>query len=107
VKNTNRKHIFSIIYNLVRKVPKGFVSTYGDIAKISSVCHARTVGYAMAATPDNSDIPWQRVINSKGEISPRKDGFGNLIQRKILEDEGIEFDTKGRIDLNRYRWDQF
>jgi len=83
------------------------VTTYGDIAQISGVCHARTVGFAMAATPDKSDIPWQRVINSKGEISQRKDGFGNLIQKKILEEEGIVFNSKGRVNLNRFRWTRF
>ena len=107
MKKTNRKHIFNSIYTLVKKVPKGFVTTYGDIARVSGVCHARTVGYAMAATPEDSEIPWQRVINSKGEISQRTDGFGNLIQQKILEEEGILFDPKGRIDLNRFRWEFF
>ena len=55
----------------------------------------------MAACPD--DVPWQRVINSKGEISLRRGG-GYTRQRELLEAEGIEFDERSRIDLKRYRW---
>ncbi len=60
----------------------------------------RWVGGAMAACPE--DVPWQRVINSKGEISPRP---GAQSQRTLLEQEGVEFNERGRIDLKRYRWE--
>jgi methylated-DNA-protein-cysteine methyltransferase-like protein len=63
---------------------------------------ARWVGSAMAQCPD--DVPWQRVINSQGKISIRKNSDGHLLQKKMLEDEGIEFDKKDRIDLSRYGW---
>jgi methylated-DNA-protein-cysteine methyltransferase-like protein len=59
----------------------------------------RWVGGAMAACPE--DVPWQRVINSKGEISSRP---GSEKQRILLEDEGVEFDDRARIDLKKYRW---
>ncbi len=61
----------------------------------------RWVGGAMANCPD--DVPWQRVINSQGKISERP-GMGVLVQRKLLEDEGVVFDERDRVDLKRYSW---
>jgi methylated-DNA-protein-cysteine methyltransferase-like protein len=88
----------------VRQVPRGRVTTYGAVAKILGGCTAREVGYAMAATPKGSDVPWQRVINSQGKISPHGDGYGTSIQRRLLEEEGIVFDAAGKIDLKKYGW---
>jgi methylated-DNA-protein-cysteine methyltransferase-like protein len=62
----------------------------------------RWVGGAMASCP--ADVPWQRVINSQGKISLRK-GSGYEVQRKLLEEEGLQFDERERIDLKRYRWE--
>ena len=67
--------LYDDIYQVVKQIPPGKVSSYGRIARIVG-CNARQVGYAMAATPSGRDIPWHRVINSKGEISLRKDGKG-------------------------------
>lgn len=67
-------------------------------------CNARTVGFAMATLPAGSDVPWQRVINNQGKVSPRRDGEGSLLQRELLMAEGIEFDRTGRIDLQRYAY---
>lgn len=92
------------IYALVREIPAGRVATYGQIAGYVAGAGARQVGYAMAALDDASDVPWQRVINAKGEISPRPGGDGHLRQRALLEAEGVVFDAKGRIDLGRFRW---
>ncbi len=92
------------IYHVVRQIPVGQVATYGQIAKIVDRCTARMVGYAMSALPSNIDVPWQRVINYRGEISRRSHGDGSLRQRKLLEAEGIQFDKRGRIDLNERRW---
>ncbi len=92
------------IYAVVRQVPAGRVTTYGAIAKIVGGCTAREVGYAMAATPDGSHVPWQRVINSQGKISPHGFGYGSAIQRQLLEEEGIVFDLSGKIDLQKYGW---
>jgi methylated-DNA-protein-cysteine methyltransferase-like protein len=100
------------VWELVRQIPPGKVATYGQIAELLPppqgmearsyrAFGARWVGGAMAACPD--DVPWQRVINSKGEISLRRGGGGEH-QRALLEAEGVEFDERGRIDLKRYRW---
>ncbi|WP_321368959.1 MGMT family protein [uncultured Desulfuromusa sp.] len=95
--------LYSSIYALVGKIPSGYVSTYGQIARQIG-CTARTVGFAMAALPPGHNVPWQRVINSQGKISPRLDGEGNILQRDLLEAEGLQFNQKGRIDLNQYGW---
>ena len=92
------------IYNVVRQIPKGKVATYAQIAKIVDRCTARMVGYAMAALSPGTDVPWQRVINYKGEISIRSRGDGSLRQRRALEAEGVKFDQRGRVDLRRVRW---
>ena len=92
------------IYDVVRQIPRGKVGTYGQIAKIVDRCTARMVGYAMAALSPGTDVPWQRVINYKGEISKRSGGDGSLRQRRALEAEGIKFDRGGRTDLRKYRW---
>ncbi len=92
------------IYDVVRHIPPGRVATYGQIAKIVGRCTARMVGYAMAALPSNTDVPWQRVINHKGEISRRVSGDGGLRQRKLLQAEGIKFVGTGRVDLKKVRW---
>lgn len=92
---------FPRVYEIVRQVPSGKVTTYGDVATlVGQGCDARIVGYAMAVCPD--DVPWQRVINSQGKISLSGDSAAK--QRLRLEAEGIEFDARGKIDLKRYRW---
>lgn len=93
------------IYSAVRRIPKGKVATYGQIAALTGFPrHARQVGYALAALDDSQSVPWHRVINSKGEISKRsRPGYADL-QRILLEDEGIEFDASGRISLKRFQW---
>ncbi len=95
--------LYSRIYALVRRIPPGLVTTYGRIARQVG-CTARTVGFAMAALPAGHDCPWQRVINSQGKVSPRRNGDGDLIQRLLLEAEGVQFDARGRVDLVRYGW---
>ena len=92
------------IYHVVRQIPKGKVATYGQVAKVVGRCTARLVGYAMAGLLGRTDVPWQRVINYKGEISPRKHGDGSLRQRKLLEAEGVRFDSRGRVDFKKVRW---
>ena len=89
------------IYDLVRQVPPGRVTTYGQIGRLVG-CTARTVGFAMAALPPGADVPWQRVINSQGKVSPRRDGEGNLLQQDLLVAEGVEFSRSGKVDLQMY-----
>jgi len=92
------------IYQLVKQIPRGKVATYGQIAALIGRCSARQVGFAMAATPVSSDIPWQRVINSQGKVSPRAGGDGANIQRKMLEIEGLVFDKYNKVSLKVYGW---
>ena len=62
------------------------------------------VGYAMAALPSGSDVPWHRVINSRGMVSTRTSDESHLLQRVMLEDEGVVFDSRSKVDLVRYGW---
>jgi methylated-DNA-protein-cysteine methyltransferase-like protein len=83
----------------------GKVATYGQVATLAGYPgQARQVGYALSSLPEDLDIPWQRVINAKGQISPRAHSIFDEIQRKILESEGIRFDSHNRIDLGHYQW---
>ncbi len=93
--------LYHKIYSLVREIPPGRVTSYGQLAQLVG-CNARSVGVAMAALPPGSAVPWQRVINSQGKVSPRRDGEGNLLQRDLLTAEGVAFDAAGRVDLERF-----
>lgn len=94
------------IYAVVKRIPAGKVATYGQVAAIAGLArHARQVGYALNALDDGTDLPWQRVINSKGEVSPRAEPGRDGYQRHLLEEEGVEFDERGRVDLERFLWD--
>lgn len=101
---SDQESLYERIYDMVRRIPTGRVTTYGRIARLVGGCSARMVGYAMAALRDGRapDVPWQRVLNAKGEISLR--GMGKSMQRAILEDEGVEFDADGRVDLSHFGW---
>ncbi len=103
--NGSKVSLYDRIYAWVRLVPSGRVVTYGQIAQAVGGCSARMVGYAMSALIDGRDpsVPWQRVINAQGRISMF--GIGSAIQRALLEQEGIAFDTDDRIDLGIFRWD--
>ncbi len=93
--------LYQRIYNIVRQIPSGQVASYGQIAQITG-CTAREVGYAMAAVHED-DIPWQRVINSQGKISLRS-GDGAEVQRELLEQEGVRFNAKDKIDFDEFGW---
>ncbi len=96
---------YARIYAAVRRVPRGRVATYGQIARLAGLPrHARQVGYALYALPDGDDAPWQRVVNSPGEISARAHPYGVAQQRTLLEDEGVVFGRNGRIPLKRFQW---
>lgn len=103
-RSQNGPRLYERIYAAVRQIPVGRVATYGQIARLVGGCSAQMVGFALAALPNGSDVPWQRVINAKGKISPRGIGFGSLIQRTLLEEEGIVFMQDEIIDLNTYGW---
>ncbi len=98
---------YELIWSVVRKVPRGRVATYGQIAEIAGLeGHARQVGYALHNLPEKTNVPWHRVVNAKGEISARTGGDSHELQRLLLEAEGVEFDAKGRMDLKRYQWER-
>ncbi|NEP60525.1 MAG: methyltransferase [Symploca sp. SIO2G7] len=93
------------IYAVVRQIPWGKVATYGQVAELAGLIgKPRVVGYALYKVAPEDDIPWQRVINAKGEISTSvfRDGSDDL-QRVLLEEEGIEFEGN-KINLANYRW---
>ena len=93
------------IYRVVSRIPRGRVATYGQVADLAELpgC-ARQVGYALHALADHSDLPWQRVVNARGEISLRRERGIEPIQQQLLEAEGIEFDARGCLDLSRVQW---
>ena len=95
------------IYEIVRQIPRGLVATYGQIAELSNLAgKARVVGYALYRVDmKTSDIPWQRVVNAKGEVSLSPLRYGtDYLQRSLLESEGISFSDAGKIDLRKYLW---
>ncbi|MFY9555694.1 MAG: MGMT family protein [Blastocatellia bacterium] len=99
--------VFEKIYRLVIRIPRGRVMTYGQIARLLEERYSpRLVGWAMHATPrDERNIPWHRVINSRGGIST-----GRVIltqpdlQQLMLEAEGVVFDERGHVNLGVYQW---
>jgi methylated-DNA-protein-cysteine methyltransferase related protein len=93
------------IYAVVRRIPHGRVATYGQVAALAGLAgRARQVGYALHALPEGSPLPWHRVINARGEISLRAEPGWEGYQRHLLEEEDVEFDLAGRVDLDRFGW---
>jgi methylated-DNA-protein-cysteine methyltransferase-like protein len=96
---------YARIYTVVAMIPPGSVATYGQVAKLAGLPRqARQVGYALAALGGPNAVPWHRVVNARGEISPRSAVGAETRQRSLLEREGVRFDSQGRIDLEIYRW---
>lgn len=92
------------VYAVVREVPAGRVSTYGDVATVlGSPRVARQVGWALSALRDPS-VPWHRVVNARGQISLRGELGRAAEQRRRLEAEGVRFDAAGRLPLAELRW---
>lgn len=99
--------LYDAIYSVVRQIPAGKVATYGQISRIVGRCSAQMVGFALAALrkqPEHQDVPWQRVINVKGRVSPHGAGFGTALQHALLEEEGVVFDLEGFIDFDKFGW---
>ena len=88
----------------VDSIPRGQVATYGDVAREAGLPRrARLVGRVLSELPAGSRLPWHRVVNACGALSPRPGGTGE--QRRRLLREGLEFASSGRLSLARYRWD--
>ena len=93
------------ILTLIQQVPAGCVATYGQIAKLAGIPkNSRQVGSVLKKLPTGSGVPWYRIVNSKGEISDRKNESSQNIQRMALEEEGVSFDNNGRIRLKEFQW---
>lgn len=91
------------IYAVVSRIPKGRIATYGQIAHIAGMPRqARLVGYALHALKPNTRVPWHRVVNSQGLISTPPRSAAR--QRRLLENEGVKFDARGRIPLDSFQW---
>jgi methylated-DNA-protein-cysteine methyltransferase related protein len=97
---------YARIYAVVRRIPYGRVATYGQVAELAGLPgHARQVGYALHALRDGTTLPWHRVVNASGGISLRRARIGNeLVQQRLLEQEGVGFDLRGRVRLAAVRW---
>jgi len=94
------------IFRTIRRIPKGKVATYGQIARVAGFPNqARLVGYALHALRGDRDetVPWWRVINARGESSLGSEDDAAL-QRGLLKKEGVRFDKKKRTDLKKFGW---
>ena len=97
---------FRSIHRVVFAIPEGRVATYGQVALLAGLPRrARLVGRVLAALDDDSGVPWHRVINAQGRISSRDGSPYEHFQRLLLEEEGVELDERGRVDLDRFGWD--
>jgi len=99
------------VYKIVRQIPEGKIATYGQIARLAGYPrHARQVGYALAHLKNNNDkdnyVPWHRVVNSQGAVSPRGTEGGDEMQKIMLEDEGVLFNEKNKISLKQFQWEE-
>ena len=102
----NASPTYRAIYRTVKRIPKGKIATYGQVASLAGVPGAaRQVGYALHALKEGHSVPWHRVVNARGAISKRSSGWSAEIdQRLLLEAEGVKFDAVGRIQLARFQW---
>ncbi len=94
------------ILTVIQQIPRGKVATYGQVARIAGIPrNSRQVGSVLKNLPPRSDIPWYRVVNSRGEISLRDNLQSQSYQRTALENEGIQFNGQGRLSLTTYGWE--
>jgi methylated-DNA-protein-cysteine methyltransferase-like protein len=92
---------YARIYAVIRRVPRGRVCTYGEVARAAGAGGPRQVGFALRHSFDTR-LPWHRILNAAGEI--RAPGDSGARQRALLAAEGVGFTARGRIDLQRYGW---
>lgn len=91
---------------VIRRIPYGWVATYGQVAAMAGLPRrARLVGRILQHLEPATKIPWHRVVNAKGEVSfSLSRNGGDVLQRRLLEKEGLEFDDNSRLNLDRCRW---
>lgn len=93
------------VMRVVSRIPRGRVCSYGDVATLAGRARAaRGVGSALQSLPDDVEVPWWRVINARGGISPGGGLHRARLQRVLLEKEGVRFDDAGRVDWQRSGW---
>ena len=98
-------NVFDRIYRIVSRIPKGYVTTYGQVACLAGNPRwARVVGFALHVNPDPERIPCHRVVNRFGEMSEAFAFGGRNRQRELLLNEGVPFLNDGRVDLTRCMW---
>lgn len=101
----NGKNTFERIYDVVRRIPKGFVASYGQVAQLAGNPRwARVVGYALHVNPDPLSIPCHRVVTKDGRVSPAFAFGGENMQISLLENEGVTFSEPGKVDMARHLW---
>ncbi len=97
--------VFERIYQVVKQIPKGKVTTYGYVAlKAGNPRWARVVGYALHNNPAPGVIPCHRVVNREGKVADALAVGGGVTQRTLLEEEVIVFESDGTVDLKKYGW---
>ena len=97
---------FEKIYEVVKRIPKGRVATYGQVAALAGNRRlSRVVGYALHVNPDPENIPCYRVVNRFGEVSRAFAFGGGNMQIILLRADGIEVTDEGKVDLDTYLWD--
>src|SRR5262245_29233702 len=100
-----RSDPYQRIYAIVRRIPRGRIATYGQVAQLAGLGgHARQVGYALNSLDAGSRLPWHRVLNAQGRVSMRAEPGGDRVPRAPLQREGVQFDRTGRADLDRFGW---
>lgn len=97
--------VFEKIYEQVKKIPRGKVATYGQIAMLAGNPRwARVVGYALHSNPEPDKIPCYRVVNRMGKLSEAFVFGGINRQRELLEADGVKVRADDTVDLEKYLW---
>ena len=103
--DTSRDGFFERVYEVVEQIPEGTVATYGQVAKlVGEPRKARYVGFALHVNPRPGEIPCHRVVFADGRLASGFAFGGSGVQRRMLEDEGVEFLDEDRVDLDACRW---
>lgn len=101
-----KKNTYNIIYDTIQKIPSGKVASYGQIAElVGNRRLARVVGYALHAIPEESEIPWHRVVKKDGEVFGGAESISGKYQIELLKAEGIGF-VNGHVDMKKYQWEK-
>jgi len=99
-----KSNLFQRVYEVVKKIPKGRVMTYGQIAEILGTRDVRKIGFALHANRDSQNIPCHRVVNKEGRVAPSYAFGGPNEQKNRLLFEGISFVDNDLVDLEKYLW---